>query len=91
MGVVIPTYSGIWHMHLANNEPIDLITKNGNTIIECSGDSMSVVEDVKALRKRLGIKKLRQSIPISEFEKAVIVGLRSEERHRTAQRARLHA
>lgn len=40
---------------------------------------MSVVEDVKALRKRLGIKRLKKNIPISEFEKAVIIGLRNKE------------
>ncbi len=41
---------------------------------------MSVIEEVKELRKRLGIKKLRNSIPISEFEKAVIVSLREQEK-----------
>jgi hypothetical protein len=52
---------------------------------------MSISEDVKVLRKRLGIKKLRKIIPISEFEKAVILGLRDEERHRPVQKSKQYA
>jgi hypothetical protein len=52
---------------------------------------VSIVEDVKVLRKRLGIKKLRKVIPISEFEKAVIIGLREKERHRIAQKTKQYA
>ena len=52
---------------------------------------MSILENVKTIRKRLGIKKLRKKIPISEFEKAFIIGLREKEKHRIIQRAKLHA
>lgn len=52
---------------------------------------MSILQDVKILRKKLGIKKLRKSIPISEFEKAVIIGLREKEKHRINLRARQYA
>ncbi len=43
---------------------------------------MSILEDVKVLRERLKIKKLKKRIPTSEFEKAVIIGLREKERCR---------
>ena len=43
-----------------------------------------VVKEIKvsALRKLLGIKKLRKKIPISESEKGMILGLREREKHR---------
>lgn len=36
----------------------------------------------KALRKRLGIKRLKKKIPASELEKAAIASLREHEKHR---------
>lgn len=52
---------------------------------------MSILEDVKVLRKKLGIRKLRGRIPISEFEKAAIIGLRKNEKHRIAQKTKQYA
>ena len=52
---------------------------------------MSTLINVRALREKLGIKRLRKSISISDFEKAVINGLRKREKHRIMQRTRLHA
>jgi len=52
---------------------------------------MSIVESAKSLRKRLKVRKLRGKIPISEFEKAVIVGLREKERTRVTHRLKIHA
>ena len=37
---------------------------------------------ISALRKLMGIKKLKNKIPMSEFEKAVIIGLREHEKRR---------
>ena len=47
--------------------------------------------DISSLRKRLGIKKLKKKIPVSEFEKAVIIGLREHEKHRLIHRVREQA
>ena len=52
---------------------------------------MSIVESAKSIRKRLGIRKLRNKIPVSEFEKAVIVSLREKERTRASHRLKIHA
>lgn len=52
---------------------------------------MSIIVDIKTLRKKLGIKKLRKKIPISEFEKAVIVGLREREKEKMANRMKHYA
>jgi hypothetical protein len=52
---------------------------------------MSKVMNIKELRKRLGIKKLKSKIPISEFEKAVIIGLRIREKEKMAHRIKQYA
>ena len=46
---------------------------------------------VEALRKMLGIKRLKKKIPISEFEKAAIASLREQEKHRLLTRIKQHA
>lgn len=52
---------------------------------------MSIRENINVIRKRLGIKKLKDKIPMSDFEKAVILGLRESERHRIVHKAKAHA
>jgi hypothetical protein len=42
------------------------------------------------LRKRLGIKKLKAKITISDFEKAAIVNLRKRDRRRVTPRVLVH-
>ena len=46
---------------------------------------------ISALRKLMGIKKLKNKIPMSEFEKAVIIGLREHEKRRITHVERLRA
>ncbi len=46
---------------------------------------------VEALRKMLGIKRLKKRISVSEFEKAAIASLREQEKHRLLTRIRQHA
>jgi hypothetical protein len=46
---------------------------------------------VAKLRKRLGIKKLKKKIPISDAEKAVILKLREHDKRRVAYAEKLKA
>jgi hypothetical protein len=47
--------------------------------------------DVAELRKRLGIKKLKKKIPISDVEKAAILQLREHDKRRVTNAEKLKA
>jgi hypothetical protein len=47
--------------------------------------------DVAELRKRLGIKKLKKKIPISDAEKAAILQLREHDKRRVTHAEKLKA
>ncbi len=44
-----------------------------------------------ALRKRLGIKRLKKKILVPNSEKAAVAGIRGREKHRTASKVLVHA
>lgn len=48
---------------------------------------MSVIVKAAALRKKMGIKRLRSRIPVSAAEKAMVLGLRERGRHRVSHKA----
>ncbi len=49
---------------------------------------MSMFEDAKSLGKMPHIKRLKKKISISDFEKAVIVGLKKKEKSKVLHRER---
>lgn len=52
---------------------------------------MSKQSELSLLRKRLGIKKLKDKIPVTEFEKAAVANLRIKERQRLIPRVKQRA
>ncbi|MHB1830141.1 MAG: hypothetical protein ACYCO0_01995 [Candidatus Micrarchaeaceae archaeon] len=52
---------------------------------------MTKQSELQILRKMLGIKKLKDRIPVTEFEKAAVENLRIKERLRLIPRLKQHA
>lgn len=47
--------------------------------------------EIQLLRKRLGIKRLRKRILVTEFEIAAVKDMRQKEKHRLISRIKQHA